>query len=191
MNLIVIGKSRCGKTMLTNMICSRLAGYSKISIDNLKNSFKKVFPELEIGFSKNAGNDKFNEFLIDYFDSNIYKDNKNGIFYIIEGVGLDEQTIMELSQKKNTRVIFLGKVSINPQDYFYQIRQYENSYDYGGWTKRLDDDTLLSWCTDWIKKGKQYKEFAEKNGFEFYDTSFEQVEVLNKIVESLIKNVPK
>ena len=34
-----------------------------------------------------------------------------------------EQTIIDLSQKKNTRVIFLGKVSINPQDYFYQIRQ--------------------------------------------------------------------
>ena len=118
------------------------------------------------------------EFLLDYFDSNIYKDNKNGIFYIIEGVGLDEQTIIDLSQKKNTRVIFLGKVSINPQDYFYQIRQYESTYDYGGWTKRLDDDTLLNWCTDWIKKGKQYKEFAEKNGFEFYDTSFEQ-ELIN------------
>lgn len=189
MNLLIIGKSRCGKTMLSNMICSRIAGYSKISIDNLKNSFKKVFPELDIGFSKNAGNEKFNQFLIDYFDSNIYKDNKNGIYYIIEGAGLDEQTIIDLSQKKNTRVIFLGKVSLLPQDYFYQIRQYENIYDYGGWTKRLDDETLLNWCTDWIKKGKEYKSFAEKNGFEFYDTSFEQVEVLNKIVESLSKNV--
>ena len=185
MNLIILGTSRCGKTMLANMISTRLIGYSKISIDNLKNAFKNVYPELDVGFSKNKGNAKFENFLEQYYESCIYKDNKNGSFYIIEGGGISEETIINLAHKQNTRVIFLGKASIDPNEYARQIRQYEFSYDYGGWTKRLSDDTLANWCADWVRKSNKYREFCNKQGFEFYDTSENQVEVLERIIYSL------
>ena len=188
MNLLILGTSRCGKTMLSNMISSEIVGYSKIPIDALKETFKEVFPSLNIDFSKGDGNTKdFPLFLERYFDRCIYKDNKNGMFYLIEGAGIPKEEVLKFKNKPNTKIIFLGKTQLSPVEYFKQIRHYEDIYDYGRWTKRLEDEKLLSWATDWIRKSKTYKEFCEQNDLLFFDTSFNQVEVLKSIVEK-IKN---
>lgn len=39
MNIVIIGKSRCGKTMLANKICSGLAGYQHV-FNNIKNTYQ-------------------------------------------------------------------------------------------------------------------------------------------------------
>ncbi len=190
MNLVIVGTSRCGKTMLSNMIFKTFPNYNKIQIDGLKDTFKEVFPSLEIDFSKKGkGNlSDFPKFLERYFDRCIYKDNQEGNFYLIDGGGLPEDSILRFAQKSNTKVIFLGKTQITPEEYFNQIRKYETTYSYGGWTKRLDDETLLSWATDWIRKSQKYKQFCEENNLLFFDTSFNQVEVLQDIINKIKEN---
>ena len=186
MNIIIMGKSRCGKTTLANLICKNIAGYSKISLDYLVMAFKKVFADLNLDYYKNKEN-LFTQFIESYFDNCIYKDNGCGIFYVLEGADLPKETILRLKEFKNTKVIFLGKTQITPQSFFEEIRKYEKGLTTGGWTKSLNDDTLLSWCTDWIKKSVENKQFCEESGIEFIDTSNNQNEVLQDFLDK-VKN---
>lgn len=186
MNLVIMGKSRCGKTTLANLICKNMVGYSKISLDYLVMSFKKVFDDLNLEYYKNKEN-KFTQFVEQYFDNCIYKDNDCGLFYVLEGADLPKETILRLKQAKNTKIIFLGKTQIDEKTFFEEIRKYEKNLPTGGWTKSLDDQTLLSWCEDWIKQSKKHQQFCEKNDIVFYDTSFNQCEVLQSILDN-IKN---
>ena len=156
MNLVIMGKSRCGKTTLANMICSKLPGYSKISLDYLVMSFKKVFGELNLEYYKNKEN-QFSQFIESYFDNCIYKDNDCGINYVLEGADLPTATVLRLAQMKNTKVVFLGKTKLTGKEFFDEIRMFEKNLSTGGWTKKLDDETLMSWCEDWIKKSKEFK----------------------------------
>lgn len=179
-----MGKSRCGKTTLANMICSELAGYSKISLDYLVMAFKKVFEDLGLEYYKNKEN-KFTQFVETYFDNCIYKDNDCGINYVLEGADLPKETVLRLASMKNTKVIFLGKTKLTAQEFFDEIRRYEKNLSTGGWTKKLDDETLLSWCGDWIKKSKEFKEFCEEHDIEFVDTSINQNEVLKNCLQKI------
>lgn len=52
MNYIIAGTSRCGKTMLVNKIVKELNGFSKLSIDNIIDSFEKTIPQVNINFKK-------------------------------------------------------------------------------------------------------------------------------------------
>jgi hypothetical protein len=183
-----MGKSRCGKSMLANSICSKLVGYSKISLDYLVMAFKKVFGDLNLEYYKDKEN-KFTQFIETYFDNCIYKDNNCGIHYVLEGADFPKETILKLKNMKNTKVIFLGKTNISAEEFFYEIRKYENGLSTGGWTKTLDDKTLLSWCEDWIKKSKEYKEFCNENQIEFFDTSINQPQVLQDILSKIENNL--
>lgn len=188
MNIVIMGKSRCGKSMLANLICSKLVGYSKISLDYLVMTFKKVFGDLNLEYYKDKEN-KFTEFIETYFDNCIYKDNNCGIHYVLEGANLPIETILRLKKMKNTKVIFLGKTQISSKEFFDEIRTYEKDLSTGGWTKKLDDATLLSWCSDWIKKSKDFKKFCDENEIEFFDTSNNQPQVLQDILSKVENNL--
>lgn len=181
MNIVIMGKSRCGKSMLANMICSKIAGYSKISLDYLVMTFKKVFGDLDLDYYKGKES-KFTQFVEAYFGNCIHKDNACGINYVLEGADLPKETILRLKNMKNTKVIFLGKTQISPQEFFEEIRKHEVGLSTGGWTKKLEDKTLLSWCTDWIKKSKEFKAFCQENDIEFFDTSTNQLQVLQEVL---------
>ena len=186
MNIVIMGKSRCGKSTLANMICSKVVGYSKMSLDPIVMAFKKSFADLELEYYKEREN-KFTTFLESYFDNCTYQDNSSGISYVLEGASLPKEVVLRLKEKENTKVIFLGKTKLTAQEFFDEIRKYEKGLSTGGWTKRLDDETLLSWCDDWIRKSKDYKKFCGENDIEFIDTSFNQTQVLQSFVERVEK----
>ena len=185
MNFLIMGTSRSGKTLLTNMIASQIGGYNKISTDALRMSFKQALPHTNIDFSKGEGNQvDFPNFLECYFDISTHNDNKHQMYYIIEGTPLPEEYVLRFAQKPNTKVIYLGKSNLSPQQFYDMIREFEPQ-SHGAWTKRLDDATLLSWCTDWIKKSQYYQQFCKQNNLLFFDTSFNQMQVLENIVEKI------
>ena len=160
MNFIIVGESRCGKTTLANLICSSLKGYSKISCDYLIMALERALPEANVNFSSK---EKFSKFLEAYLDALFYKEDQNAINYVVESGSLTSDLILKLNANPKTKVIFVGKTEITGKEFFDEIRKYENELKTGGWTKRLDDETLLSWSTDWIRKSKKNKEFCEKN----------------------------
>ena len=182
MNLIIMGNSRSGKTMLARKICSSLAGYSVISMDHLVMTFKKVFPELNIDY---YGKEEtlFTKFIEQYLDNVAYK--SWDINFIFEGAQLPLTVIERLKQNPQNKIIFLGKPNLSPQEFFDEIRKYEKGLVTGGWTKSLDDEKLFSWCSDWIKKAQKQQAYCKENNIMFFDTSFNQMEVLSNIVEML------
>jgi hypothetical protein len=114
-----MGTSRSGKTILTNMIASQIVGYSKISTDALRMTFKQTLPQTEIDFSKGKGNSQdFPNFLECYFDICTHNDNKHKMYHIIEGTPLPEEYVLRFAQKPNTKVIYLGKPSLMPKQFF-------------------------------------------------------------------------
>ena len=82
MNLIIMGNSRSGKTMLARQICSSVAGFSIISMDHLVMTFKKIFPDLKIDY---YGKEEtiFTKFIEEYLDSCSYK--TSGINFVLKG----------------------------------------------------------------------------------------------------------
>lgn len=184
MNLIIMGNSRSGKTMLARKICSSIAGFSIISMDHLVMTFKKVFPDLQIDY---YGKEEtvFTKFIEQYLDNVSYK--SWDINFIFEGARLPYTVIERLKQNPQNKIIFLGKPNIKPKDFFDEIRKYEKGLVTGGWTKSLDDNKLLSWCTDWIKKAQKQQEYCKQNDIMFFDTSFNQMDVLDNIVNEFKK----
>lgn len=194
MNYIIKGTSRCGKTMLTNLIVQKLVGYNKFSTDNFIGAFVSAMPELEINHERGKGMKKlFPEFLKSLLNNSKTKDNKLGLYYVLEGVDISEEVLEEFDKHDDVTIICLGKPQLTREEYFKQVRHYEEIYLYGEWTKRLSDEELYRYCDYWINEANYIKKLAEEKGYLFFDTSFEQEKVIkgifNKIKKSNAKNL--
>ena len=188
MNYIIRGTSRCGKTMLTNLIVNKLVGYNKFSTDNFIYAFMQSMPETEINHSSGKGmKDLFPAFLLNLFKKSKYKDNKLDLYYVLEGVDITDDVLKELDKDDDVTIICLGKPRLTREEYFKEVRHFEEIYLYGEWTKRLSDEELYKYCDYWIKEANEIKKMAEENNFLFFDTSYDQEKVINGIFKK-IKN---
>ena len=188
MNYIIRGTSRCGKTMLANMITQNLVGYNKLSTDNFIGAFNKSMPDVEINHNNGSGmKDLFPNFLFELFNSSKLKDNKLNIYYVLEGVDISNELLEKFNQQDDVTIICLAKPSLTRNEYFNEVRHYENKYLYGDWTKRLSDEELYSYCDYWLNEAKQIKKMCEEKGYLFFDTSYNQEDKIKKIFE-MIKN---
>lgn len=183
MHYVIVGESRSGKSMLANLICTNLSGYCKISVDALVMAFKKAFPNLKINYYSNKKNE-FHVFLEEFLLNCIHMSAK-GTNYILEGADLPYETILKLNSFNFIKVLFLGKTQLTPKEFFNEIRNHEATLETGGWTKRLDNKTLLSWSKGWIEKSKKNQEFCIQNNILYIDTSINQLDVLNNIVNQI------
>ena len=189
MNFVIFGESRCGKSTLANMLYKEIGGIRRISLDLVIMTFKEIFPELKIDFSKSETSKKqLSAFIREYF--NILMKNKSE-HHVIEGGGLSDEYIIELNQNEHVEVVCVGKTLITPEEFFEEIRKFEKNLETYGWTKRLDDKTLLKWCKGWIDQSKKNKEFCKKNNIIFIDTSYNQMESLGEFVDSIKQNTNK
>ena len=186
MNYIIKGTSRCGKTMLTNLIVQKLVGYNKFSTDNFIGAFMSAMPELEINHSSGNGMKKlFPKFLSSLINNTKKKDNKLDLYYVLEGVDISEELLEEFDAQDDVTVICLGKPNLSREEYFNQVRYYEKRYLYGEWTKRLSDDELLRYCDYWILEANYIKQLCEEKGYLFFDTSYNQEKVINDIFKKI------
>lgn len=185
MNFVIFGESRCGKSTLANMLYKEINGIRRIALDSVIMTFKEIFPELKIDFSRSETSKKqLSAFIREYLKILMNTKNKSE-HHLVEGGGLSDEYLIELNQNKNIKVVCVGKTLITPKDFFDEIRKYEKNLETYGWTKRLDDKTLLNWCTGWINQSKKNKEFCEKNNIMFIDTSFNQMSVLGEFVDNV------
>ena len=191
MNFVIFGESRCGKSSLANMLYKEIGGIRLISLDLVIMTFKEIFPELKIDFSKSETSKKqLSAFIREYFKILMNIKNKSE-HHVIEGGGLSDEYLIELNKNENVKVVCVGKILITPEEFFEEIRKYEKNLETYGWTKRLDDKTLFKWCEGWINQSKKNKEFCEKNNIEFIDTSYNQMEILGEFVNSVKQNINK
>ena len=135
MNYIIKGTSRCGKTMLTNLIVQKLVGYNKFSTDNFIGAFMASMPQTEINHSSGKGMKKlFPEFLKHLMNNTKKKDNKLDLYYVLEGVDITEELLEEFNKQDDVTIICLGKPQLTREEYFKEVRYFEKKYLYGEWT---------------------------------------------------------
>ena len=109
------------------------------------------------------------------------------MYYILEGVDISDELLEYFHNQPYTTIICLGKPQLTREEYFTQVRYYEQRYLYGEWTKRLTDEELYAYCDYWINEAKQIKKMCEEKGYLFFDTSFNQEKVIKGIFKK-IKN---
>ena len=171
------------------MLQKEISGVRKITLDLVIMAFEKVFPELNINFSRSETSRKqLSTFVKEYFEILINTKNKRE-HHVVEGGGLSDECLLQLNQKENVKVVCVGKTLISPEEFFEEIRKYEKNLETYGWTKRLDDQKLLKWCAGWIAQSKRNKEFCQNNNITFIDTSYNQMEVLGEFVENIKQNI--
>ena len=188
MNYIIRGTSRCGKTMLANLIAQKLVGYNKFSTDNFIGAFMNSMPETEINHSSGKGMKKlFPKFLLSLFNNTKKKDNKLDLYYVLEGVDISDKILEEFNKQDDVTIICLGKPRLSREEYFKEVRHFEQIYLYGEWTKALTDEELYSYCDYWIKEANQIKKMCEKKGYLFFDTSYNQ----EKVIKGIFKRIKK
>ena len=192
MNYIIRGTSRCGKTMLANMIAQKLVGYNKFSTDNFIGAFMNAMPETEINHRSGQGMKKlFPSFLLSLLNNTKKKDNKLDLFYVLEGGDIADEIIEEFNKQEDVTVIFLGKPQLTREEYFKEVRHFEEIYLYGEWTKALSDEELYKYCDYWINEANHLKKMCEEKGYLFFDTSYNQEKVIKDIFAKIKRSNAK
>ena len=71
-NVIIFGEPRSGKSTLANMIVDKF-NYQVIHVDAIRDTFKTIYPELNIAPDIAINNKKFQLFIQEYLNRNINK----------------------------------------------------------------------------------------------------------------------
>lgn len=185
-DIIILGRPRAGKSTLANKLIDKY-GYQVIRLDALRDAFGKIFPKLEIAPYTAIDNDKWYEFLKEYYE-NIKKFSRYKYGYIIEGCDMHIKKCIELFGNDNILIYVLGQINISPEDMAKNIKKYDTQDD---WTKEKEYTELVNYCSNSIKKAKQLKNECNEYKIQFFDTSENRENVIEnilKIVEDKINS---
>lgn len=183
-NIIVLGRPRAGKSTLANLITKKYH-YQLIRLDVIRDSFAKVFPELDIAPYTAIENEKYLEFINQFMEYSKEEDREQ-YGYVIEGCDIKLEDCNKVYDYKNSLIYILAQIDITPEEMAKSIKEYDTNYD---WTYNKTLEELIPYCKSSIEKGKVLKEKASKYGLKFYDTAKNREEVLNEIMEDIAKNI--
>lgn len=176
-DIIILGRPRAGKSTLSDKLIDKY-GYQVIRLDALRDTFEKIFPELEIAPYTAINNDKWYEFLRKYYEK-MKKFSRYKYGYIIEGCDMHINKCIELFGKDNILIYVLGQINILPEDMANNIIKHDTEDD---WTKEKEYNELVNWCNNSIKKAKQLKKECDEYNIPFFDTSKDREKVLEGIL---------
>ena len=180
-NIIIFGEPRSGKSTLANMIVDRF-NYQVIHVDSIRDTFKKIYPELDIAPDRAIKNKKFQLFLQEYLYRNTIKEERNKYGYVMEGCETSVCDCNELYNNDNNIIYFLGQINITSKELFNNIRNNDSNHD---WTFNRSDDELMEICKKIILNSKKQKKECEKYHIKFIDTNCNRNKVLNEILNDI------
>lgn len=177
-DIIILGRPRAGKSTLADKLIDKY-GYQVIRLDALRDTFEKIFPELEIAPYTAINNDKWYEFLRKYYEK-MKKFSRYKYGYIIEGCDMHISKCIELFGNDNTLIYVLGQINILPEDMANNIKKYDTEED---WTKGKEYTELVNYCSNSIKKAKELKKECNEYKIPFFDTSKDREKVLENVLK--------
>lgn len=184
-SILIFGEPRSGKSTLANLIVDKFH-YQVIRMDALRDTFKKIYPELDIAPDRALINEKFQLFLQEYLRKNV-NEERNCYGYVLEGCETTPETCHRLFQKENNLIYYLGPIDISSQDLFAEIRKHDLDKD---WTADISDEDLWKEVDHFLKRAKNFKQECENYGITFIDTSHnreEKFQIILKEIEEKLK----
>lgn len=186
-NVIIFGEPRSGKSTLANMIVDKF-NYQVIHVDAIRDTFKTIYPELNIAPDIAINNKKFQLFIQEYLNRNTKKEERNKYGYVVEGCETSVENCNRLFNTDENIIYYLAPADITPEEFFNNIRINDTEND---WTFKLTDEELMQKVKSLITKGKTLKKECEKYNINFVDTSHNRKEKLDTILRNIeleIKN---
>jgi len=180
-NIIIFGEPRSGKSTLANMIVDKF-NYQVIHVDAVRDTFKEIYPELNIAPDTAINNKKFQLFIQEYLNRNTKKEERNKYGYVVQGCETSVDDCNRLFNTDENIIYYLAPVDITPEEFFNNIRTNDTEYD---WTFKLSDKELMQNVKSMIVKGKKIKEECEKYNIKFVDTSHNRKEKLDTILKNI------
>lgn len=176
-DIIIIGRPRAGKSTLADRLID-MYGYQIIRLDALRNTFRDIFPELKIAPDTAIDNEKWYEFLKEYYKKLKYCSRYQHKF-IIEGCEMHVSKCAELFDDNDKLIYVLGQIDISPKDMADNIVKYDTKDD---WTRKYEYKELLEYCDKSIEAAKELKEDCDLYGIPFFDTAKNREKVLDDIM---------
>lgn len=179
-SILIFGEPRSGKSTLANMIADEF-NYQIIHIDAIRNTFEKIYPELNIAPDIAIKNKKLQLFIQEYLNANL-EEERNKYGYVMEGCETSVADCDKLFNSENNIIYYLAPVDITPEEFFNNIRSNDTKHD---WTYKRSDKQLMQSAKRIIARGKNYKEECKKYNIRFVDTSHNRKEKLDAILKDI------
>ncbi len=179
-NVIIMGRPRSGKSTLATMLADRY-NYQIIRTDAIRNSFRDVFPEMNIKAHTAIKSEKFQKFVKHFFDYSVKSARNNNFKFVLEGCEITPKDCKDLYANENL-IYVLAQKDITPEEMASNIRKYDTAKD---WTTKMTYEELLSYCEASINKAIKIEKECKELGLAFYDTSKNRKNVLEKIIEDI------
>lgn len=188
-NILIMGIGRAGKTTLSKMIKDQVKSYNLIHSDSLKWAMIRA-ENKENYYRENVDKQKefehseyFQRVLLEYFNSQIRKDNKK-YGTILESGQLHPKIVHEMIDFDNTNVICLGLGDMQIDDMVNQCIKYDTEES---WTYGLPREYLTKHANDWYNANEMLKKECPKYGITYINTSKNREKVLEDTLEKIIK----
>lgn len=176
-NILILGTSRSGKSTLAKMIAQKF-GSSIIDVDGLIGAFKENYPNLGFDYHSKS-NHLVAPFVASYVNAFMY--HYPNLNFVIEGFHITLADAKKLFGDK-CEIIVLGYPQLTGEQVFANVRKYEGEFDY---TRAISDDELLKIVSRHVKYSKNLEKECKDLGLNFYDTSYNRENILNKIIDKL------
>ncbi|MCH5167647.1 MAG: hypothetical protein J1F35_07155 [Erysipelotrichales bacterium] len=185
-NILILGPGRAGKSTLSRMLKEKIPNYNLIHTDAIRNAIQFNLPcEYVEEFLNYKENNFFQKVLLNFLSEQSEQD-KNSYGVILEGAQILPETLSNYSDIDNTIVIYIGHGKLSKKELFELVRKNDTEKD---WSFYKTDVELEEYINEFYEKHLYLKQECEKYGFNYIDTSNNRSEILNELVENILKQI--
>lgn len=178
---LIGGTARSGKSTVRKLLCQKYQ-ISGISIDHITQMMAIALPEYNLNFESKwqIGFEKMNELVKALLTH--HPDNQD---FVIEGWQISPSLIKVYQEfsRNNLRICILGCADAVCCQKMLDIR---SNPSYNEWTDKYSDQSLEKLVKELIKTSKRHKKECKKFGVQYFETSKNFEEMIQKAADYLV-----
>ena len=180
-HIIIAGASRSGKTTLATRL--KDLGYIHYTMDSIKRGIYNG------NFMKGKGSNwkevspKMTKLIERLIQDNKEDINYNVEFYVIDVGTIYPEDAVTLNKMDNVILMFLGYPDVDVSWKVHQMQKYDKALN--SWTKNLPEDQITGMVNFSVGFSKEVRKQCLENNIMFFDTGYNQKEVLDEIYKKI------
>ena len=180
-HIIIAGASRSGKTTLATRL--KDLGYIHYTMDSIKRGiYNGNFMEGK-GSNWKEVSPKMTKLIERLIQDNKEDINYNVEFYVIDVGTIYPEDAITLNKMDNVILMFLGYPDVDVSWKVHQMQKYDKALN--SWTKNLPEDQITGMVNFSVGFSKEVRKQCLENNIMFFDTGYNQKEVLDEIYKKI------